>query len=97
MGFPDSTYVFVRVLKPFSTHVALLESTEGTFESLPSMELVVHISPLLARVNGVAVTNIQTMSKEREWIIPFQISHLTVPTWSLLINLINNLFIVLLV
>lgn len=43
MGFPDSTYVFVRVLKPFSTHVALLESAEGTFESLPSMELVIHI------------------------------------------------------
>lgn len=62
------------------------------------MELVVNVvAPPLALVNGVAVTNMQTMSKEREWITPFQISHLTAPTCSLLINLINNLLIVLLV
>lgn len=91
MGFHDSTYVFVRVLK-LSTYVALLEFAEGAFESLPSMELVAYIRPpLLALVNGVAVTNIQTMSKERERIIPFQISHLTAPPRSVL----NNLFIIL--
>lgn len=61
-----------------------------------SVELVT-ISALLAVVNGAAIANIQMMSKEREWIVPFQISHLTILPWNVLNRLMNNLFIVLLV
>jgi len=97
VAFRHSTDFFVGIVKTFPP-VDLLESAQIALEVFTSLDgVVTNRLVSLAADLGVAITNIQMLSKERERRMPFPISHLTVvPPWNVLNSLMNNLFIVLL-